>query len=83
MLEIAQTTVVDKLSTEHTLVRISNIIRSIPQYCADIESNLLTIQLFELAITAIQFCTKKIHFHLRNLQRKIKYPLFKLLISDS
>ena len=62
MLEIVQTTVVDKLSTENTLVRISNFIDSIPQWCADIEPHLLTIQLSEFAITAIQFCTKKILF---------------------
>ena len=62
MLEIVQTTVVDKLSTENTLVRISKFIHSIPQYCADIESHLFTIQLSEIAITAIQFRSKKILF---------------------
>ena len=62
MLEIVETTVVDKLSTENTLVRISNFIRSIPQCCADIESHLFTIQLSEIAITAIQFRSKKILF---------------------
>ena len=62
MLEIVQTTVVDKLSTENTLVRISKFIYSIPQYRADLESHLFTIQLSEIAITAIQFRSKKILF---------------------